>query len=129
MKLIDNKIKETSSKGNVQASLKRIKGIIKDWNLGINCKATQDPDTEILRMELDELCLVRDSMLKQKVRISWLKDGDRNTKKFHHSIHRRRSRNNIRKIIHKGNSILDPVEIKQAFLQHYKAQFSKRKLT
>lgn len=67
-------------------------------------------------------------MLKQKARISWLKEGDRNTKFFHQAIQRRRSRNNIRKLTYKGKSIIDPLEIRQAFHQHYKDQFSKRSL-
>lgn len=87
---------------------------------------TQNQNIDILKMELEDLYLVRDSMLKQKARVSWLKEGDRNTKFFHHSIQRRRSRNNIKRIVHKGKSIVDLLEIKQAFLQHYKHQFSKR---
>lgn len=146
LKLIQDMTKEINSKRNVQITLKKIKGLIKEWNLGSNGNVNlriekmevelaeledrvgQGQEIDILKMELDELHLVRDSMLRQQARISWLKDGDRNTKIFHHSIQRRRSKNNIRKIMLQGESIVDPVKIKLAFLEHYKAQFSKRKI-
>ncbi|KAK1365256.1 hypothetical protein POM88_040817 [Heracleum sosnowskyi] len=53
----------------------------------------------ILKMSLEELCLTRDSMLKQKARVDWLKEGDINTKKFHQVIQKRRARNSIKKLI------------------------------
>lgn len=147
LRLIEDMIKKVNSKSNVQVTLKNIKGFIKEWNLGtydninmkiekleskladLEDKAGQGPDIDIFKMELDELFLVRDSMLKQQARISWLREVDRNTNFFHHSIQRRMSKNNIRKILLQGEYVVDPVKIKQAFLQHYKAQFFKRKLT
>lgn len=68
-------------------------------------------------------------MFRQQARISWLKESDRNTKFFHHAIQRRRARNNIRKFLHHGKTILELVEIKNAFFfQHYRVQFFKRKM-
>lgn len=132
--LIEKRINEGNWKGNVQAILKNIKEITREWNLGINenihvrienleskiaeleDKELYDQDLDISKMELEELHLKKDSMLKQKARISWLKEEDRNTKFFHQAIQKRRSRNNIRKLSFEGKSITEPVEIKQVIL-------------
>lgn len=120
--------------------------LLKEWNLGsngnINLKidkaeaklaelediGNQTSEIEVLKFDLEELCMVRDSMLRQQARILWLQEGDRNTKFFHYAIQKRRSKNNISKISSHGESIVDPDKIKLAFFEHYKNQFSKRQL-
>lgn len=48
-----------------------------------------------LRMELDDILSMKESIAKEKARISWLKDGDRNTAFFHESIRARCKQNQM----------------------------------
>lgn len=64
-------------------------------------------------------------MLRQQARISWLKEEDGNTKFFYQTLQRRRSSNNIKKLIHQGKTLSESKDIKQAFFLHFKTQFSK----
>lgn len=73
------------------------------------------------KLELEEQYLIRECIIRQQARITWLEEGDNNTKFFHQALQRRRSRNNIRKINYLGSSITELEEIKGAFFQHYKA--------
>ncbi|KAK1382324.1 hypothetical protein POM88_020059 [Heracleum sosnowskyi] len=76
-------------------------------------------ELEILKMSLEDLSLIKDRMLKQKARVEWLKEGDRNSKFFHQAIQRRRARNMIRKIQWKGGVLTEPSEIKQTAKEHF----------
>ncbi|KAK1403140.1 hypothetical protein POM88_002745 [Heracleum sosnowskyi] len=129
---------------NLHQILRNVKHVIKTWNLSVNgnifhkiseleekvAKLEEDNgprnDLAILKMSLEELCLTRDSMLKQKAIVDWLKEGDRNTKFFHQVIQKRRARNSIKKLICNGRLSYDPLEIKQEIRRHFKQVFSKR---
>ncbi|KAK1370197.1 hypothetical protein POM88_036289 [Heracleum sosnowskyi] len=66
-------------------------------------------------------------MLKQKERVEWLKEGDRNSKFFHQAIQKRRVRNSIKKLISNGRLSSDPLEIKHEVKAHLQQVFRKRK--
>lgn len=76
---------------------------------------------ESLRTKYEEY----ESILRQKSRILWLKDGDKNTKFFHNTIKRRQWRNNIQGIRYKGMWIKDPRKIKDLFTNHFKNRLKK----
>lgn len=65
-------------------------------------------------------------MLKQQLRVLWLRNGDRNIWFFHQAIQRRRSRNSINNLGWNGKSISEPLDIKNAIFSHFKEQFFKR---
>ncbi|KAK1400743.1 hypothetical protein POM88_000348 [Heracleum sosnowskyi] len=129
---------------NFHQILRNVKHLIKAWNLSVNgnifhkiseleekvAKLEEDNgpinDLAILKMSLEELCLTRDSMLKQQARIDWLKEGDRNTKKIHQVIQKRRARNSIKKLLCNGRLSYDPLKIKQEIRRHFKQVFSNR---
>lgn len=47
---------------------------------------------ERCRVELEELLTMKETMAKEKARISWLKEGDRNTTFFHASIKEKKTK-------------------------------------
>ena len=101
---------------NFQCIIKEIKDVLKKWNAEFNgnifikiketeeelareeVKRNDSMEINALKQKLEDLQLVRDSMIRQKARISWLKDGDRNSKLFHQSLQKKRTRNNLLKL-------------------------------
>lgn len=133
IKLIEEKSRSLNSQTDVQKTIKRIRQIVIEWNAGVNGNifqkivkieskisdledgVGQKVELDALKVELEELTLTRDCMLRQQARITWLKEGDRNIKLFYQAIQRRRWRNNIKKLSHLGKTLLEPKEIKEAF--------------
>ncbi|KAJ9536684.1 hypothetical protein OSB04_un000157 [Centaurea solstitialis] len=61
-----------------------------------------------------------DTYLRQRAKVTWLKDGDRNTKFFHNVVKERKGRNFIRSIIGpNGNHVYDE-EVGDLFLAHFR---------
>ncbi|XP_071678521.1 uncharacterized protein [Lolium perenne] len=120
----------------------RARGHLKDWsalNFGkvakeINKKRkhltklwrrtkTANRDSEIQRIssELDELLHREEMMWRQRSRIDWLKEGDRNTKFFHRKAKWRQNKNRISRIKDaNGVWIDDPDEIKNLANEFFK---------
>lgn len=63
----------------------------------------------------------KESMLKQKARLNWLKLGDRNPIFFHKAIQKRRHRNIIKRVFWNGAWLTDSESIKRTFYQFYSA--------
>lgn len=57
-----------------------------------------------LRSKYEEL----DSIMRRKSRILWLEDGDKNSRFFHSAVKKRRRRNNVQGVRHKGEWITSP---------------------
>lgn len=70
------------------------------------------PELNIAREDLDELLLIKDSMIKQQARIGWLQKDDRNSRFFHLAVQRRRAENSIHKLIVHGKTLIKPVDIR-----------------
>ncbi|MDV3201054.1 MAG: reverse transcriptase family protein, partial [Sweet potato little leaf phytoplasma] len=67
------------------------------------------------------------SYLRQKAKISWIKDGDQNTSMFHQAIWQRSYRNRILTITdEQGNMISSQDNIFDSFVQFYKQLFTRR---
>ncbi|KAF1874954.1 hypothetical protein Lal_00007570 [Lupinus albus] len=115
--LVSNSWCEDSCSGRkafiVKEKLKALKGKIKVWNkvsfgcldskLGQLSQAIQELDLigENSTLNSKQLCSLKkltDSLLRQKSRCKWLKEGDANTSHFHACINNRRRRNQIRGI-------------------------------
>lgn len=64
-------------------------------------------EEEIIKLdELNQALDTEEAFFKQKARVSWLKDGDRNTKNFHATLTERRARKTIRRIKDESGTML-----------------------
>lgn len=68
--------------------------------------------------------LLRASILRQKSRINWIKEGDSNSKFFHAQIRRRNNQNHISRIWHNDKWISRPDDIKELFSKHFEDRFN-----
>lgn len=144
MSMIKEELEDTSreSRDDIHGIFKRIKAMVKKWNKQFNgnifTKIKEEEDklareeesrndeliVTAIKQKLEDLHLIKESMLKQQSRIKWLKDGDKNTKFFHQSLHKRRSKNSITKLQWQGRLITSPQMIKEAAREHFQSLFS-----
>eukprot|EP00253_Pinus_taeda_P015484 PITA_15484 len=76
----------------------------------------QNMESKLLEREKQEEVLWR-----QKSRIRWLREGEKNTKFFHKSTVQRRMRNQISQVINaQGEKVETQEEIEQEFMQYFK---------
>lgn len=72
------------------------------------------------RITFIELRKQEESLYRQKSRINWLKEGDKNTKFFHHSVKRRQLINRIITVRDSaGFLITDPMRVPQVFINFF----------
>ncbi|GKA44708.1 RNA-directed DNA polymerase, eukaryota, partial [Tanacetum coccineum] len=134
----------------MKKKLQLLKNAIKSWvkekkksmneaKLSIKCKLTE-VDKLIHRGEGDdEIRIQRASLLKdlnditsnealdlsQNAKIRWSIEGDENSKYFHGILNSKRSQLAIRGILHDGDWIVKPINVKTEFLNHFSNQFLK----
>ena len=78
-----------------------------------------------IRQEVNDLLLKEEKMWQQRSRVSWLKEGDRNTKYFHNRASQRRQRNSIQTLIREDGEIVTGSEaIGTQFTDYYQALFT-----
>ncbi|XP_026378425.1 uncharacterized protein LOC113272845 [Papaver somniferum] len=88
-----------------------------NWNLELNVadakKVVDDVRTELA------------VILKMKSRVTWLEDGDQNTRFFHNSIRLRRSQNTISELkVSNDTTLFLQDEIKDFIFNHYQSKFN-----
>lgn len=67
---------------------------------------------------------LKESLLRQKLRLKWLKEGDQKTKYFHHVIKERRMRTNLAVVqTGKGSSVEDVIGIRNEVVKVFKGRF------
>ncbi|XP_039159633.1 uncharacterized protein LOC120289171 [Eucalyptus grandis] len=72
---------------------------------------------------------VEESFFRQKSKIKWLKEGDRNTKFFHHSVNKRYPRNRILSVMDtSGILVSDPAMVQHTFVSHFQELVAPRTL-
>lgn len=121
--MIKEKLKDKLQNGkDLQDNLRAVKQVTRNWNQEFNgniFKKLQEAEeelakqeeagridscTEAIKQKIEDLQLIRDSMVRQQSRMKWLKEGDRNTKFFHQAIQKRRIKNQIVKLWWKGKN-------------------------
>ncbi|GLT43305.1 hypothetical protein SLA2020_172660 [Shorea laevis] len=75
-------------------------------------------------VELNSHMQKRESMLRQKSRKMWLKEGDENSRFFHQCIKGRQRRNEINGILVDGRQLSEVQEIKQGVANHFLEVFT-----
>lgn len=146
-KTLMDKIKDSSEKSkccklDLKDLQREVKGIAKEGNSEFNVNIySKFKDTEeelakeeervnessiitALKQRLEDMYLIRDCMVRQKARITWLKARDRNTKFFHQALQGRRAKNSINKLLWNGRMVVSPSEIKKAATCHFQNLFS-----
>jgi hypothetical protein len=74
----------------------------------------------ILRRELDERDQQEEIMFRQKSRMLWLKEGDKNTKFFHNSLLQRRNQNWIHSLkMEEGVMVERHEDIEQSLINYF----------
>ena len=75
--------------------------------------------------ELDDLLLKQEIFWAQRSRISWLKHGDKNTKKFHSKATQRRRRNYMQDVkIFYGGWVEEVEDISQVAINYFENLFT-----
>lgn len=130
-----------------QQKLKYLKALIKNWNstvfgnifkeikvLKSKMEETQQKiivegrtdelssQEQELQKQLEERCRQEEILWRQKSRITWLKEGERNTKFFHRSTIQRRMQNRIHHITNQqGEQVEQHEEIEQVLPDYFKS--------
>jgi hypothetical protein len=78
---------------------------------------------------LQNLSNLECSIMWQRARLKWLKEGDANTKFFHQCVNYRRNMNSIQCLEKNGVLIDDVKDIKEEVTTHFQNQFRKKHLT
>jgi hypothetical protein len=85
------------------------------------CIEASTREEEKLQLQLEERQKQEEILWRQKSRVQWLKEGERNTKFFHRSMVHRRYINRITKLEDaQGNQILDHAGIESELISYYK---------
>jgi hypothetical protein len=78
-------------------------------------------EEELLKQQLEERYKKEEILWRQKSRVQWLKEGEKNTKLFHRSMMHRRYVNHITKLEYdQGNPIMDHEGIETELVNYYK---------
>ncbi|KAH1212636.1 hypothetical protein GmHk_14G040786 [Glycine max] len=90
-----------------------------------------DDEVQIMKsiqQELWEISFAHESILRQKSRIRWLREGDNNTTFFHKSINFRRHYNAIQGMFIEGTWVQNPKLIKDQAVSFFSARFLRKEL-
>ncbi|KAH1255283.1 Transposon TX1 uncharacterized protein [Glycine max] len=122
------------SLSNGVINAKKIQDLKRELNAleaGINDRTLSQAEVEHKKSLQEQLWYAAnayESMLRQKARVKWLKEGDRNSAYFHKMINHRRRHNAIQGLIIDGVWVHDPSSVKNEAFNHFKDRFSEQNL-
>ncbi|KAL5190967.1 putative MYST-like histone acetyltransferase 1 [Glycine soja] len=131
LKFIKGCIRQWSSQNGV-INASKIRNLKKELNAleaGSNASILSQAKVELkksLQEQLWNAALAYESMLRQKSRVKWLREGDRNSAYFHRVINHRRRVNAIQGLLIAGEWVQEPNRVKTAVLNHFKHKFSEQ---
>ncbi|GJR74233.1 RNA-directed DNA polymerase, eukaryota, reverse transcriptase zinc-binding domain protein [Tanacetum coccineum] len=111
------------NQGNVFENVRKLKEVLKmdqevvdrnPFDDKARCKAAQTL-TDLIDASKDEI-----SLLHQKAKINWLKDGDKNTAFFHSMIKARRNKNRVESIKDEDGNFYEGNNVAEQFVKHFK---------
>ncbi|CAM8926103.1 unnamed protein product [Rhodiola kirilowii] len=118
------KIWNRNSFGNVNSHLKRLKGDLAAIRQGTRSPEAADNEKRIAK-EIDEWLAREELMWAQRSRISWLGEGDNNTRFFHLKANARKRFNTISSLIDsEGRSHTEPNDLQHVAVSYFQAIFS-----
>ena len=111
--------------GDLGNKVKLIQHKLNDLENSLTAQPTDQQVQELKKAQSDlwEQSILHESILRQKSRCKWIKEGDSNTSYFHKIINSSRRRNALRGMQINGSWVENPVAIKDAVLQHFKGRF------
>ena len=112
---IDSKIREAKNRLADLDVVDESHGLLSEEEVELHC----------LPADILSLSKLQASMLLQKARVTWLKEGDANSKKFHGIMSSRRRSNALVSLIEDGISIEGVSEVRNIVYQHFKHHFKK----
>ncbi|KAJ6287807.1 hypothetical protein OIU77_001179, partial [Salix suchowensis] len=105
---------------------RRVSKLREEWGMAQSALDNNPSDAVLMEQErrlahqYNQLLNDEESYYRQKSRIQWLKQGDRNTKFFHRSLLHRRGRNTVAKLIdEEGMTITDPHQMGKHAANYY----------
>ncbi|XP_057774811.1 uncharacterized protein LOC130993790 [Salvia miltiorrhiza] len=113
--------------GNVDSSVRRLQNQLMDVQKRISEIGYTESlfDDEIkLQAELNGTLTQKNSLLQQKSRITWLHDGDRNTKFFHRVVKFKKRNGPITRLNIDGTDVYEPRTIEQHIVNHFATLFT-----
>ncbi|KAH1197835.1 hypothetical protein GmHk_18G051524 [Glycine max] len=129
IKFIKQRIRQWSiSQGHI--STRKVLNLKKELNAledGLTNRILSQDEVKIkksLQEQLWNAAYAVESMLRQKDRVRWLKEGDINSNYFHRLINHRRRQNVIQGLFINGVWVHDPSSVKNAALHYFKSRFA-----
>ncbi|RZC11532.1 LINE-1 reverse transcriptase-like [Glycine soja] len=108
----------------LKQKIKFIKQRIRQWSISQGHISTRKVLNLKRELKALENAYAVESMLRQKARVRWLKEGDNNSNYFHRLINHRRRQNAIQGLFINGMWVHDPSSVKNVALHYFKSRFA-----
>ncbi|XP_024155779.1 uncharacterized protein LOC112163738 [Rosa chinensis] len=106
-----------------QTEIKLIQGKLDDL-MRKDYEVSHFDEQKALQFRLNELLSLNETYWRQRSRIQWLRDGDRNTSFFHRRASNRRCRNRVKGLLNgQGQWTSQPIELSDILINYYETIF------